>query len=48
MVKGWSPRQAITLERRHIIEAEKRIARQEVLVKEAERVNDFDTRGFGI
>jgi uncharacterized coiled-coil protein SlyX len=31
---GWSPEEAIAMERRHILEGEKRIARQETLVDE--------------
>jgi hypothetical protein len=31
---GWSPEKAIAMERRHVLEGEERIARQEVLVKE--------------
>ncbi|MGD0430532.1 MAG: hypothetical protein ABSA58_05520 [Acetobacteraceae bacterium] len=32
-MSGWSPEDAIALERRHILEGEKRVARQEALVK---------------
>jgi hypothetical protein len=37
MTGGWSPETAIAMERRHIIEAEKRVARQEALVMELVR-----------
>jgi hypothetical protein len=33
-MSGWSPQEAIVMERRHILEGEKRIARQEALVRE--------------
>jgi hypothetical protein len=33
-MSGWSPQQAIAMERRHIKAAEKRIVRQEALVNE--------------
>jgi hypothetical protein len=33
-MNGWSPEDAIAMERRHILEGEKRVARQEALVKE--------------
>jgi hypothetical protein len=32
-MSGWSPRQVIAMERRHVLEGKKRIARQEALVK---------------
>ena len=31
---GWSPQEAMAMERRHILEGEKRVARQKVLVSE--------------
>jgi hypothetical protein len=31
-MSGWSPEDAIAMERRHILEGEKRVARQEALV----------------
>ena len=31
---GWSPANAIAMERRHILDGEKRVARQEALVSE--------------
>jgi hypothetical protein len=31
---GWSPQAAMAMERRHILEGEKRVARQEALVDE--------------
>ena len=33
-MSGWSPREAIVMERRHIAEGEERIARQEARVAE--------------
>ena len=33
-MSGWSPREAIAMEKRHILEGEKRVARQEVLAEE--------------
>jgi hypothetical protein len=33
-MSSWSPQEAIAMERRHILEGEKRIARQEALVSE--------------
>ena len=33
-MSGWSPQEAIAMERCHILEGEKRIARQEALVRE--------------
>jgi hypothetical protein len=33
-MSGWSPSDAIAMERRHIIEGGKRVARQEMLVSE--------------
>ena len=32
-MSGWSPKDAIAMERRHILEGEKRVARQEALVR---------------
>jgi hypothetical protein len=32
-MSGWSPQEAIAMERRHILEGERRIARQEALVR---------------
>jgi hypothetical protein len=31
---GWSPQEAMTMERRHILEGEKRVARQKALMGE--------------
>jgi hypothetical protein len=33
-MSDWSPEQAIAMERRHILEGEKRVSRQEALVEE--------------
>jgi hypothetical protein len=33
-MSGWSPREAIAMEKRHILEGEKRVARQAALAEE--------------
>lgn len=33
-MSGWSPEDAMAMERRHVLEGEKRVARQEALVRE--------------
>ena len=33
-MSGWSPEDAIAMERRHILEGEKMVARQEILVRQ--------------
>ena len=33
-MNGWSPKDAIVMERRHVLEGEERVARQEVLTGE--------------
>ena len=40
-MSGWSPEDAMAMERRHIVEGENRVARQEALVRRSNEVLDL-------